>query len=182
MLLKLITEFGPLAAFFIGYQIDGIMTATLYTIIASIIAVIVFFIVERKIHKANAFSTVILCLSGGMTLFSGDASFIKMKPTILYILFASVFFITNFKWQPAAKYFFSAINLKDDSYWAVLNYRLMWFFIFMAIANELIWRNFPEEFWVNFKIFGTPSLVFGFIFTQMPFITRNIELNSSEIK
>jgi len=116
----------------------------------------------------------LLLISSSLTLFSGNSVFIKMKPTVLYIIFALIFFITNFKWQPATKVVFGkAISFKEEAKWRQLNVRFMLFFIGMAMVNEIIWRNFPEETWVNFKVFGTLPITLLFMFTQMPFIVRN---------
>ena len=128
-MLKFLTEFGPLVAFFIGYS---------------------------------------------LTLFSGNTIFIKMKPTVLYIVFAAIFLVTNFKWQPAIKFVLGkAISLKEESKWRELNMRFMFFFIVMAAINEVVWRNFSEATWVNFKVFGALPVTILFIITQMPFIIRN---------
>ncbi len=171
---KFLTEFGPLATFFIGYKIGGILEATLYAVIASILATIITYIYERKINKVNLISTGLLLVSASLTLFSGDAMFIKMKPTVLYCLFASIFFITNYKWNPAIKYVLGhSIKLKNDQGWYVLNWRFMWFFLSMAIANELVWRNFNESTWVSFKVFGSLPITLIFVIFQVPFITKH---------
>ena len=173
-MLKFFTEFCPLIAFFIGYKTGGILNATLYILIASIISAIITYIQERKINMFNLISTGLLMLSGSITLLSGSSLFIKIKPTILYSLFAIIFLLTSFKWKPAIQYALgSNIIFKDPQKWKILNLRFMWFFIMMAIANEYIWRNFSEDIWVNFKVFGAFPVSLIFIFLQMPFILRN---------
>jgi intracellular septation protein len=90
------------------------------------------------------------------------------------IVFALIFLITNFKWQPATKIVFGkAISFKEEAKWRQLNIRFMFFFIIMAMTNEVIWRNFTEETWVNFKVFGALPITLLFMITQMPFIIRN---------
>ena len=169
-MLKFFAEFGPIAAFFVGYNNNGILTATLYMLIASVIGVIIIYVMEKKINMVNIISSGLLLISSSLTLFSGNSVFIKMKPTILYIVFALVFLITNFKWQPATKIVFGkAISFKEEAKWRQLNIR----FMVMAITNEIIWRNFAEETWVNFKVFGTLPITLLFMITQMPFIVRN---------
>lgn len=173
-MLKFFAEFGPIAAFFVGYNNNGILTATLYMLIASVIGVIIIYVMEKKINMVNIISSGLLLISSSLTLFSGNSIFIKMKPTILYIVFALVFLITNFKWQPATKIVFGkAISFKEEAKWHQLNIRFMLFFMVMAITNEIIWRNFAEETWVNFKVFGTLPITLLFMITQMPFIVRN---------
>jgi intracellular septation protein len=173
-MLKFISEFGPIVAFFIGYKIGGILEATLYMLIASAISFLVTYINERSINKVNLISSLLLLLSASLTLFSGNSIFIKMKPTILYCLFALVLLITHFRWNPAIKYLLGgAIKFKNDKNWYSLNLRFMYFFILMACANELIWRNFSENTWVNFKVFGAMPITILFIISQMPFIIKN---------
>ena len=97
-----------------------------------------------------------------------------MKPTVLYCLFAGIFLITNYKWKPAIKYVLGhAIKLKGNEYWYTLNLRFMWFFFVMAISNELIWRNFDESTWVNFKVFGALPMTLVFVMLQLPFIIKH---------
>ena len=173
-MLKFISEFGPIVAFFIGYKIGGILEGTLYMLITSAISFLVTYINERSINKVNLISSLLLLSSASLTLFSGNSIFIKMKPTVLYCLFAFVFLITHFRWNPAVKYILgSAIKFKNDKNWYSLNLRFIWFFILMACANELIWRNFPENTWVNFKVFGAMPIIILFIISQMPFIIKN---------
>jgi intracellular septation protein len=171
---KFITEFGPLVAFFVGYKTSGILEATLYMLVASVIAISITYIYERKINKVNLISTALLLISASLTLFSGNSIFIKMKPTVLYCLFASVFFITNYKWNPAIKYVLGhAIKLKGNEHWYTLNLRFMWFFFVMAILNELVWRNLDESTWVSFKVFGALPLTLVFVMLQVPFIIKH---------
>lgn len=173
-MLKFITEFGPVIAFFIGYRVGGILEATLYMLVVSVISLLITYLKERKINSINLISSSLLFATASLTLFSGNSIFIKMKPTVLYCVFACVFLITNFKWKPAVQYLLGAsIKFKEDKNWYSLNFRFMWFFILMACANEIIWRNFSEEIWVSFKVFGAMPITIIFILLQMPFIMRN---------
>lgn len=173
-MLKFITEFGPLIVFFIGYKIDGIMSATLYMLVASSIAIIITYIAEKKIHKMNLISTALLGMSSSLTLFSGNTIFIKMKPTILYIIFALIFFVTNIKKTPAIKYLLGhSVKFIHNDSWLQLNFRFMFFFLLMAVTNEFMWRNFDEGTWVNFKVFGAFPITLIFMISQVPFIMKN---------
>jgi len=173
-MLKFITEFGPLIAFFIGYKTGGILEATLYMLVASMIGLCITYIKERKINMVNLISSGLLLVSASLTLFSGNSVFIKMKPTVLYCVFAGIFLVTNFKWKPAIQYVLgTAIKFKEEKNWYSLNLRFMWFFILMAFVNELVWRNFSEDIWVSFKVFGAMPITIVFILLQMPFIMKN---------
>lgn len=173
-MIKFLIEFAPLVAFFLGYKSGGILNATLYLVVASVVAIIAGYILERKINKVNVISTIILLISASLTLFSGNSIFIKMKPTILYLIFSAIFFVTNYKWNPAIEYILGhAIKLKNREKWVLLNQRFMFFFLIMACCNEVIWRNFSEESWVSFKVFAVLPITFVFILSQMPFIMKH---------
>lgn len=171
--MKLLTELGPLILFFIGYKTGGIMYATAYMLVGCILALLITYIKDRTIHKMTLISSLLLLFSGSLTLFSGNAIFIKMKPTILYCIFASIFFFTNMRKKTAIEFVLGAkIQLREKRHWQTLNLRFMLFFITMAILNEMIWRNFTEETWVNFKIFGMMPIIFIFTMLQLPFIMK----------
>ena len=171
---KFIVEFCPLIAFFIGYRAGGILEATMYLLVATVVGIVISYIKERKINKVSLVSSVLLLISASLTLFSGNSIFIKMKPTVLYCMFAMVFLVTNFKWKPAIQYALgSAIKFKETKNWRILNLRFMWFFLLMALVNEYMWRNFPEDTWVSFKVFGAMPITLIFIISQMPFIMKH---------
>ena len=173
-MLKFVTEFGPVIVFFIGYEVGGILEATLYTLVASVVSLVVTYIKERKINNINLISSSLLLTTASLTLISGNSIFIKMKPTVLYFIFACIFLVTSFKWKPAVQCLLgTAIKFREDKSWYSLNIRFMWFFILMACANEVMWRNFSEDTWVSFKVFGTIPITILFILLQMPFIMRN---------
>ena len=97
-----------------------------------------------------------------------------MKPTILYLIFTAILFITGYKGKPAIKFVLGhSIKLREQDNWLQLNFRFMIFFLAMAIINELVWRNFSENAWVNFKVFGALPLTLFFTVLQLPFIMRN---------
>lgn len=180
IMFKFIIEFSPLIAFFVGYKTAGILEATLSMLVAAIISIAITYIKERKINTINLISTAILLASSSLTLLSGNSMFIKMKPTVLYCLFSLIFLITNYKWNPAIKYVLgSAINLQEEKNWYSLNLRFMWFFLIMAVTNELVWRNFDESIWVNFKVFGSFPITLVFIILQMPFILKHQKIDNS---
>ncbi|RTK92385.1 MAG: septation protein IspZ [Rickettsiales bacterium] len=173
-MLKFLTEFSPLVAFFVGYKMGGILDATLYMLILSIICIIITYVVEKKINKVNLVSTILIVCSASLTLISGNPIFIKIKATILYILFSIVFLVTSYKYTPVIKYVLgTTIIFHDEQKWNELNMRFMWFFLAMAFMNEIMWRNFSEQAWVNFKVFGAIPIMIIFILAQMPFLFRN---------
>ncbi len=176
--MKFIIEIAPLIAFFIGYKTGGIINATIYILITSVICGVLLYIKEKKINKVNVISTLILVFSASLTIFSGNSLFIKIKPTIMYSLFAIILLISGYKDSPVIKHMLgSAIKLGSNSAWKILNTRFVYFFVIMACFNEIIWRNFSEESWVKFKVFGALPITIIFIMLQMPFLMKhqNIE-------
>jgi intracellular septation protein len=179
---KLIIEFLPLIAFFVGYKTEGILTATLYMLIASIFSIVTSYVMTKKINGISIFSTILLLISSSMTLLSGNVIFIKMKPTILYISLGIILYYTNTINKPGIKYALgNAFTIKDLSSWKTLNLRFSVFFIVMGVINECIWRNFSEDQWVSFKVFGFLPLTILFILLQIPFILKNITSTNGEL-
>lgn len=173
-MLNFFVEISPLVAFLIGYKTRGIFVATLYMLILSVVSILVSYLISGQVNKVNVISTLILLVSGSLTIFSGNSVFIKLKPTILYSVFAFAFLFTNYYSKPAVKYVFgSIIKMSDEKKWAELNTRFMWFFVFMALLNEFVWRNFSENSWVNFKVFAVLPITLLFVALQIPFIVKH---------
>jgi len=172
-MIKFLSEFGPLIAFFVGYKYGNIQGATLYMIVASVASVIICYILHRKVQTFSLVSSGILLLTGGITLLTGNAMFIKIKPTILYIIFGTSFFVSAIKNKPFMKYLLSGTIHLEGKSWNILSYRFAFFFLLMAITNEIVWRNFEEIAWVKFKVFGAIPITLLFILIQVPFIIKN---------
>ena len=174
-LLKFITDFGPLLIFFIIYYKSGNnLTAAIPPLIgATIIAVAIMYYVEKKIPYVPLIGGVIITLFGGLTLYFNNPVFIYMKPTIVNIIFAfilitsRVFFQKNF-----LKLFLQAAFQMSEIGWDKLNFRWAYFFIFLAILNEIVWRTQPETTWVNFKVWGILPITFIFTAFQVPLINK----------
>lgn len=171
---KLLSEIGPVIAFFVGFFYGGgIQNATLYMIITAVICVTICYLVDRKVSKLSIISISVLLVSGGITLISGDSMYIKIKPTILYVIFGGIFLMSGIRKKPFIKYALeSIVRLKEES-WITLSYRTAVFFFFMAVINEIVWRTFSEETWVKFKVFGVVPITFVFILLQLPLLLKN---------
>ena len=178
-LLKFIADFGPLLIFFTIYYKSGhdLGTAIPPLIIATIISVFVVYIIEKKIPYVPLLGGIIISLFGGLTLYFNNPVFLYMKPTIVNIIFAvillfgKIFFNKNF-----LKFFFKSAFQLDESGWNKLNFRWAYFFIFLAILNEIVWRVFApdkEYIWVNFKVWGILPLTFVFTAMQLPLINKH---------
>ncbi len=174
-LLKLIIEFGPLLVFFITYKLydENLILATKYLMASSVITLAVTYCYEKKIPKPLLYSTIILLVCGSVTVITKDPTFIKIKLTIIYLLFAVILFGGLFAKKIILKNIFgSAIPLLDRA-WITLSKRFGYLFVFIAILNEIIWRNFSDSFWLNFKVFGVLPIMLIFIVSQIAFLNKN---------
>ena len=175
-LLKFITDFGPLLIFFTIYYKSGnnLSVAIPPLIIATLIAVLISYVIERKIPYLPLAGGIIISIFGGLTLYFNNPVFLYMKPTIINIIFALVLFVGKiFLNKNFLKYFFQNAFQINEMGWDKLNNRWMLFFIFLAIINELVWRTQAEVVWVNFKVWGMLPLTFVFTAFQIPLINKH---------
>ena len=174
-LIKFLTDFGPLLIFFYYYYDSGkdLKVAIPPFIIATIIALLIMWILEKKIPKVPLVSGILITLFGGLTIYFNNPIFIYIKPTIINILFGMglIFgkYITN---EPILKKLMgNSISLSNEG-WEILNKRWIYFFFSLAILNELVWRTQSEEFWVNFKVWGLLPISFLFAASQITLINK----------
>ena len=174
-IIKFITDFGPLLIFFFIYfnSENNLKAAIPPFIIATIISLIVVFFLEKKIPMVPLVSGLLITFFGGLTLYFDNKIFFYMKPTIINLLFAGVlFFGKYFTKKPLLKIFFqNSFDLENEG-WEKLSYRWIGFFIFVAIANEIVWRTQSEAFWVNFKVWGLIPISLLFAASQFPLINK----------
>ncbi|MBL6785082.1 MAG: septation protein IspZ [Rickettsiales bacterium] len=174
-----IIDFIPLLGFLITYKLKGLIDATIVLVILSVLAVLFMYYKEKKVAKVPLISSLIVVLFGGLTILFDDPVFIKIKPTIINILFAGALLIGNYNQKPLLKLFLDKTLKMSDQAWLILSKRYAYFFFVLAIINEVIWRNFSEDFWVNFKVFGMMTISMIFIISQMPFITKHTNSTQS---
>lgn len=171
--LRLVLDFAPLTAFFITYRLAGLASATAILVVLTIISLSIVYYRERKIALMPLISGIMVSVFGGLTLFLHDDTFIKIKPTIVNLIFATVLLVGAYIRKPALKYLLDdAIQLTDKG-WLILSMRWGFFFIFLACLNEFIWRSFSTDFWVNFKVFGMFTLTMLFTASQLPLIKKH---------
>ncbi len=174
-LFKLATELGPLLVFFVANAKGNLFIATGAFMVAVIAAMIASYVVTKHVPIMTIVTAIVVVVFGALTLILHDETFIKMKPTIVYMLFASVLgggllFGKSF----IAIMFDQMFNLTAQG-WRILTMRwALWFFA-MAVLNEIIWRTQTTEFWVAFKVFGMVPLTMIFAVMQMPLVKRHSE-------
>ncbi len=175
-LLKFITDFGPLLIFFTVYykSENNLSIAIPPLIIATLIAVLISYVIEKKIPYLPLVGGIIISVFGGLTLYFNNPVFLYVKPTIINLLFAvALFSAKTFLKKNLLKYFFQNAFQIDESGWEKLNNRWILFFIFLALINEVVWRTQTEVIWVNFKVWGILPLTFIFTAFQIPLINKH---------
>ena len=177
-IIKFLADFGPLLIFFVIYfnNENNLKIAIPPFIVATLISLLVIYFLEKRIPMVPLVGGILITLFGGLTLYFDNKIFFYMKPTIINLLFAGVlFFGKYFTKKPLLKIFFQAAMDLEDEGWKKLSYRWIYFFIFVAILNEIVWRIYcPEKeyIWVNFKVWGLLPISFIFAASQVPLINK----------
>lgn len=187
-LLKLALELGPLLVFFftnargeslierfpvLGHIGEPIFLATALFMVATVIALTVSWILTRTLPMMPLISGIVVLVFGALTLWLHNETFIKMKPTIVNTLFGSILLGGLFFGKALLGYVFDSAFRLDAEGWRKLTFRWGLFFLFLAITNEVIWRNFSTDFWVAFKVWGTMPITIVFTLSQMPLIQKH---------
>ena len=169
---KLLIDIGPLAVFFIFYSRSGLQASILPFMLATVIAVLFSYILEKKIPIMPTVGAGIVLLFGGLTIYFDNDIFFKMKPTIINVLFAVILYGGILINKPFLKYLLGAALKLEETGWRILTQRWIGFFIALAILNEIVWRTQSTDVWVNFKVFGILPITFIFTMTQFPLIKK----------
>ena len=171
-LYKLLIDIGPLAVFFIFYTRSGLQASILPFMVATVIAVLFSYILEKKIPIMPTVGAGIVLLFGGLTIYFDNDVFFKMKPTIINLLFAVILYGGILINKPLLKYLLGAALKLEETGWKILTQRWIGFFIALAVLNEIVWRTQSTDVWVNFKVFGILPITFIFTMTQFPLIKK----------
>jgi intracellular septation protein len=171
-ILKLVLDIGPLVLFFAANSKFGIFAATGAFMAAVLIALTMSYAMTRHIAIMPVVTAVIVLVFGGLTLFLHDDLFIKLKPTIIYVLFGGTLLAGLALDKPFLSILFDQMFHLSEEGWRKLTWRWALFFFALAIANEIVWRTQTTDFWVSFKLFGVVPLTFLFGALQMPLINR----------
>jgi intracellular septation protein len=171
-LLKMALDLGPLVLFFFANSHYGIFVATATFMIAVLAALAVSYVLIRQLPIMPVVTAIIVVVFGGLTLVLHDATFIKVKPTIVYALFGAVLIGGLVFNKPLLGVVFDSLfNLTDEG-WRKLTLRWAIFFFVLAVLNEIVWRNTSTNVWVDFKVFGVLPLTFLFGALQMPLLKK----------
>ena len=174
--IKFITDFGPLLVFFTFYYKSekNLTVAIPPFIVATIIALVIVWFLEKKIPMVPLLGGIFITLFGGLTIYFDNPIFIYIKPTIINILFGIGLLVGRFFTdEPLLKKMLGkSLSLSDEG-WKILNLRWVYFFFGLAILNEIVWRTQSEHIWVNFKVWGILPLTFIFTAMQLPMINKH---------
>jgi intracellular septation protein len=193
-LLKLLLELGPLLVFFaanlrpewfrplvalfapatmLSDKNAGIFIATAVFMVAMLVSLVATKLVLKRLPVMPLVSGVFVLIFGGLTLYLHDDTFIKMKPTIVNGIFAAALLGTLAFGKSLLPYVLDAVFQLDDAGWKKLTFRWGVFFIFLAILNEVVWRNSSNEFWAGFKVWGVMPITMVFALAQTPLIMKH---------
>ena len=172
---KFVTDFGPLLIFFSFYYKNdkSLQIAIPPFVIATLIALILVWIIEKKIPMVPLIGGILITFFGGLTIYFDNPVFIYIKPTVINILFGfALLFGKYFTNEPILKKMLgNALQLTNQG-WSILNKRWIFFFFALAILNEIVWRTQSEEFWVNFKVWGMLPITFIFTAFQINIVNK----------
>jgi intracellular septation protein len=192
-LLKLALDLGPLLLFFVANSKPalfepwlaplipdavqtgaraGIFVATAVFMVAILVALAISYALTRHLPVMALVSAVIVVIFGGATLIFQNETFIKLKPTIIYLLFAGTLFGGLILRKPLLATVFNQMFHLTDEGWRKLTVRWALFFLALAILNEIVWRTQSTDTWVTFKVFGVMPLTFLFAALQYPLLTK----------
>lgn len=173
--LRLALDLGPLLLFFGVNALYGIFVATGFFMVAIVAALVTSRLLTGKFAKMPLVTAVLVLVFGGLTLYLQDETFIKIKPTIIYILFAGVLLgglaINRIFLQNVLGEMFQL----NATGWRKLTFRWAGFFIFLAVTNEIVWRSVSTDTWVSFKVFGLLPLTLIFAVMQTGFLQKHAQ-------
>jgi intracellular septation protein len=179
---KLILEMGPLIIFFVCYynapipenlkndleeaNLFKIIFATKIFVPSILVALFLGWIQTKKIAKMPLITAILVVVFGGLTIWLNNPIFIKMKPTLIYLIFSAILGYGLLKKKIYLKILMGPAIPMNEEGWLILSKRFVGFFVLLAFTNEIIWRFFSQDFWVNFKTFGLPILLIFFMALQ----------------
>jgi intracellular septation protein len=170
--MKLAIELGPLLVFFGGNAAAGIYAGTAAFMVATLVALAVAMVRYHKVPIMPLISGAVVLVFGGLTLYLRDDTFIKLKPTIVYLMFAGLLAAGLLFRKPLLELLLGSAFRMSDEGWRKLTWRWIFFFLAMAVVNELVWRHVSTDVWVSFKAFGFLPLTFVFALAQVPLMQR----------
>ncbi len=183
--MKAALEYGPLLAFMVGYwlvkdrtfmvsgvEYSGFVAITAVFIVIFAASILALWKLTGKLSAMQVFTLAVIVFMGGLTVWFNDPHFIKMKPTIIYIAFAAGLGIGLLQGKSYLRLVLGEALPMQDEGWMILTRRMTVFFVVLALANEVVWRNFSDGTWVTFKVVGLTVAMFAFLLSQARVMER----------
>jgi intracellular septation protein len=171
-LLKIALEVGPLGVFFVANSRFGIFAATGAFMVATIISLTVSAIVMKRLPIMPLVTGVFVIVFGGLTIYLQNETFIKVKPTIVNLLFAAALGTGLLFGRSLMKIILGEVIQLRDEGWRLFTLRWTAFFLALALLNEIVWRLFSTETWAAFKLFGVMPITFLFMMSQIGLLQK----------
>lgn len=172
-LLRVGLDLGPLIVFFGAFRFFGIYAATACFMAAVLVALGVGYARERRLSPMPVITAILVLIFGALTLYLKNETFIKVKPTVLYVLFSALLAGGLAFNQLLIRHVFSQAFELDEAGWRSLTWRWSAFFLGLAVLNEVVWRNFSTSVWVSFKVWAIIPLILLFAVAQTPLIFKH---------
>lgn len=193
-MVKLVLEIGPIAVFFLAYrwapvpeglpvaerQLEQILFSTKVFVPTILAALGLSWWLTGKLPRMAVITAIVVTIFGGLTLILRDDTFVKMKPTILYGIFAGILGFGLMRGQSYLKYLLDEMIPMQAEGWLKFTRRFVAFYVALAVLNEIVWRGWGTDVWVNFRTFVLPAANFLFIMAQVPLFTRYAEPGKAE--
>lgn len=178
-MLKFALEFGPILAFFVGYirlkdevftfsgtEYDGFIVVTAAFVPLLLISTGILWALTGTLSRMQIVTAVLVVVFGGLSVWFNDDRFFKMKPTLIYLIFAGVLGFGLMRGRSYLEYVMEGLIPLTSEGYLILTKRIAIFFFSLAVANEVVWRTMSTDAWVNFKTFGLSAAIFAFFMTQ----------------
>jgi intracellular septation protein len=172
-LVKILLDLGPLILFFLANWQFGLTVATAVLMGGTVISLAIGYARDHRVAMMPLVTCIGVMIFGGLTLAFENDLFIKIKPTIIYLIMASILGVGLFLGRPFVRNVFQTAFQLTDTGWRLLTYRVIAFLVSLAILNEIVWRNVSSDTWVAVKVWGFSALSMVFLATQLPFIMKH---------
>jgi intracellular septation protein len=176
-------DFAPALVFLVTYFLSDIYVATGALIVALFALVAVYWVRERRLHKAHLVTAIVAGVLGGLTLYVRDPEFIKLKPTVVYSIFALALLGSHFIGDRVllARLPQKVLQM-PEAVWRKVNLAWVLFFFGLAALNLYVAHTMPEATWVKFRTFGFTALMFVFLLAHAPFLKDYLPKDTAEEK
>jgi intracellular septation protein len=155
-----------------GQTYSGFIVSTAVFVVIFAASILGLWRLTGKIAPMQIITLVVVLFMGGLTVWFNDAHFIKMKPTIIYLFFAAALGIGLLQGKSYLRLVMEDAIPMQAQGWMILTRRIAVFFVVLAAANEIVWRNFSDGTWLTFKAVGLTVAMFAFLLTQAKVLER----------